>query len=124
MRLYLIGPITGKPEDNRRAFENARKTLEDNGYQVDIPHDYTNIGEDWQFCMRRSITAMLGINHKGVAHYDGVAMLMGWRRSKGAKIEHDLAEALGIPCKPWREWLNPAANAAAYADQPVAALAC
>ena len=35
----------------------------------------------------------------------GIAMLDGWEDSKGARIEHDLAEALGIPCKPWREWL-------------------
>jgi len=32
-------------------------------------------------------------------------MLDGWEKSRGARIEHDLAEALGIPCKPWREWL-------------------
>lgn len=43
---------------------------------------------------------------EGETHYDGIAMLDGWEDSKGATIEHDLAEALGIPCKPWREWLN------------------
>lgn len=35
----------------------------------------------------------------------GIAMLDGWEESKGARIEHDLAEELGIECRPWREWL-------------------
>lgn len=36
-RLYLIGPVTGKPNDNREAFEEASARLEAEGYAVDIP---------------------------------------------------------------------------------------
>ena len=35
----------------------------------------------------------------------GIAMLDGWEQSKGARIEHALASALGIECRPWRECL-------------------
>lgn len=126
-RLYLIGPVTSKPNDNRQAFEKAATRLEADGYAVDIPHAYTNLGEDWGFCMRRSITAMLTIDHNGSSLFDGVAMLDGWEESKGAKIEKQLAESLGIPCRPWREYLNPAAPtasmAATGAAQPLLALA-
>lgn len=127
-RLYLIGPVTGKPNDNRQAFEEAAAHLEADGYAVDIPHAYTNLGECWGFCMRRSITAMLAIDHKGDSLFDGVAMLDGWEKSEGAKIEKQLAEALGIPCRPWRDYLSPAKGAAALAAesalQPIFALAC
>ena len=30
----------------------------------------------------------------------------------------DIAEALGMPCRPWREWLSPAAPAATMANAP------
>lgn len=127
-RLYLIGPVTGKPNDNREAFEEASARLEVDGYAVDIPHVYTNLGEDWGFCMRRSITAMLAIDHKGDSLFDGVAMLDGWEESEGAKIEKQVAEALGIPCRPWRDYLSPAKGAVALAAesalQPIFAPAC
>lgn len=127
-RLYLIGPVTGKPNDNRKAFDDAAARLEADGYAVDIPHEYTNLGEDWGFCMRRSITAMLAIDHKGIGLFDGVAMLDGWEESKGAKIEKQVAEALNIPCRPWRDYLSPAKGAAALAAesalQPIFAPAC
>lgn len=128
MRLYIIGPVTGKQNDNRKTFDAAAARLEADGYAVDIPHEYTNLGEDWNFCMRRSITAMLSIDHKGISFYDGVAMLDGWEESKGATLEKQVAEALGIPCRPWRDYLNPANGAAALAAesalQPIFAPAC
>lgn len=127
-RLYLIGPVTGKPNDNREAFEEAAVRLEADGYIVNIPHDYVNLGEDWGFCMRRSITAMLTIDHSGASFFDGIAMLDGWKNSRGAKIEKQVAEVLGIPCRPWREYLNPAKGAGALAAesalQPIFAPAC
>ena len=38
--------------------------------------------------------------------YDAAAMLEGWEESKGARLEHDICEAIGMPCKPWWEYLN------------------
>lgn len=40
MRLYLIGAVTGKPNDNRGTFEAVRSELLRAGYQCDIPHDF------------------------------------------------------------------------------------
>lgn len=51
---------------------------------------------------------------RGAAREDGrwiyqngfaIAMLDGWEQSRGARIEHNLAKALGIECRPWMEWL-------------------
>lgn len=113
MNLYVIGAVTGIPNDNRPEFERVRWTLKgvDGIGKVGIPHDYIeDMFEDditWVGAMRISIAAMLGL-HTEYIHdfaYDGIAMLDGWENSKGAVIEHDLAEALGIPRKPWKEWL-------------------
>ena len=35
----MIGPVTGKPDLNREAFEDAKERLLDAGYDVLIPHD-------------------------------------------------------------------------------------
>ena len=127
--LYIIGPVTGKPEDNKPAFVAARRALKADSYTCAIPHDYIAEGTDWNTAMRISIAAMLSMEygHKSKPAFDGIALLDGWEESEGAKIEKQLAEALGIPCRPWREYLDPAAPAAsmaaAGAAQPLLALA-
>lgn len=103
-RLYIIGPATGYPNDNLEAFEEARDTLISCGYQVDIPHDYVNEGEDWQQCMRRSITAMLALDQNSKPVYDGVALLKDWKESRGALVEWYVASMLHIPYGTVSEW--------------------
>lgn len=127
--LYIIGPVTGVRTDNIGAFKAVRRVLKNHGYLCAIPHDYISEDTDWSTAMRISITAMLSMEHglKSNPAFDGVAMLDGWEESKGTKIEKQLAEVLGIPCRPWREYLSPAAPAAsmaaAGAAQPLLALA-
>lgn len=106
--LYIIGPVTGKPNDNKAAFAEARRALEADGYLCAIPHDYVSEGTDWSTAMRISITAMLSLEHgiRNKPAFDGVAMLDGWEQSEGARIEKQVAEALGIPCRPWREYID------------------
>ena len=117
-RLYLIGPVTGKPNDNRETFRAVRAILRKDGYECDCPHHYIEQGTEWGKAMRTSIRQMLANDGQSTSPlYDGIAMLDGWERSRGAKIEHDIAEALGMPC-PWREWLSPAAPAATMANAP------
>lgn len=99
LHLYIIGPVTGCKDDNRPAFGKASRSLADNGYFVTTPHMLINPGEKWHKAMRRSF--MFIINHA-----EGIAMLDGWENSKGATIECEFATACGIPCKPWREWLD------------------
>lgn len=106
--LYIIGPVAGKPNDNKEAFVSARRALKADGFACAIPHDYIDGGTDWNTAMRISITAMLSMEygHKSKPSFDGIALLDGWEESEGAKIEKQLAEALGIPCRPWRDYLN------------------
>lgn len=111
MRLYLIGAVTGKPNDNRGTFEAVRSELLRAGYQCDIPHDFIEKGEARSTAMLISINNMTRYSHSFLrrgfhSDYDAVAMLEGWEESKGARLEHDICEAIGMPCKPWREYLN------------------
>lgn len=105
--LYLIGGITGYPNDNREEFERVARELERAGYYVDIPHFFVYAGTEWSKAMRMSICQMLATRIiDDDPCYSGVAMLDNWKESKGATIEHDLCEAIGMPVKPWREWLE------------------
>lgn len=107
MNLYVIGPVTGIDDDNRLEFERVDKKLKEAGHFADIPHRWVFPGSHWDTAMAESIRRMMTMwgNAMQLDEPFGIAMLDGWEQSKGATIEHDLAVALGIPCKPWREWL-------------------
>lgn len=104
--LYIIGPVTGKPDDNLDAFIDARRKLESAGYLADYPHRWVGKNATWEHAMSLSIQRMMTVCDHWKSIGCGVAMLPGWEDSNGAKIEHDLAEALGIPCKTVEEWLK------------------
>lgn len=111
MNIYVIGPVTGKPNDNREEFERVREELRASPFNnaVMIPHDFVDSDSTWSQAMCLSIREIVrwwgfqlfGDDSRGF----GIAMLDGWEESRGARIEHDLACALGIECRPWREWL-------------------
>lgn len=87
-RLYLCGPVTGVPDLNRPAFDEAAETLREAGYAVLVPHDAVPAHARWQDAMRICIAAMLGC--------DGVALIDGWERSRGAAVEIDIARKVGM----------------------------
>ena len=103
MRLYVIGPVTGREGDNREAFEEARRELEAAGFKAVIPHDVVDAGGDWQLAMRQSIREMLRVR-AGRPVYDGVAELPGPFGPRGARCERGVCGQLGIPHKTVGEW--------------------
>ena len=111
-RLYISGPVTGKPGDNRKAFEEARRELR-HEYIVDIPHDCVDAGAMHEEAMTTLIHQLTSKRYsyyqeKRVNLYDGVALLPGWEQSEGAKLEKAVAEACGIKVKTVDEWLEEA----------------
>lgn len=124
-RLYISGPVTGIPEDNRPAFEAAQKELEAFGYMADIPHDSIDPGTPHEEAMRISIGCLVSGYYASrvlaatgkeprstrpvhMPLHKGVALLDGWEQSEGARLEKQVAEACGIPCKTVDEWLEEA----------------
>ncbi|MEC4272938.1 DUF4406 domain-containing protein [Adlercreutzia sp. R25] len=101
-RLYISGPVTGIENDNRAAFEEAKRRLSAKHPEVNIPHHFIASGTPYPKAMRISLSRVTS----GV--YYGVALLAGWENSNGALLEKQVAEACGIPCKTVDEWLEEA----------------
>lgn len=99
MKLYIAGPMTGLPEFNRPAFFTAAEQLEAAGYDVVNPaRREVDPAKTWADYMRDGIRDVLEV--------DGVALLPGWRDSRGAQLEVHVAEALGLHCATVRVWLG------------------
>lgn len=86
LTVYIAGPMTGLPEFNRPAFLAAEKAIAKEGFHVLNPaHNKSN---DWNGYMRLALNQLVDA--------DIVFFLRGWRNSKGASLEHKIAEELGI----------------------------
>ena len=89
-RIYICGPMTGLPEFNYPAFNAEAKRLRELGYHVENPAENEHPADQtWAGYMRAALRQMLTC--------DAVAVLDGWASSKDAKLELDVAEAVGIP---------------------------
>ena len=98
--LYIAGPMRGYEDFNFPAFDAARDALTAQGIEVispadmdrehgiDIKGDYPD-GEELRKIISRDIDAVM---HRAT----GIALLPGYERSKGAKLELALAEFLGL----------------------------
>jgi hypothetical protein len=88
MIIYISGPMTGYPEFNYPAFQNAAQQLRELGYIVTSPHEIEPLEQNWEGFMRADIKALMDC-HK-------VVTLNGWEKSRGARIEVNLAKELGM----------------------------
>jgi len=87
MRVYLAGPMTGLPDYNYPAFRAAAKRLRAAGYTVANPADNPKpVCDTWLGYMRMGI--------KQLVQCDAIVLLPGWRNSRGASIEFELARGL------------------------------
>ena len=104
MRLYIAGPMTGLPHFNYPAFRAAEAELRAVGYgvlnPVDAEQHNPTPGESqaWDWYMRHAL--------RMVTEADGVALLDGWWRSRGASLEVHVARALELPTEPVEHWLS------------------
>lgn len=111
MKIYLAGPMRGIPEFNFPAFDAAAKKLRDEGHEVFSPadNDRANMGGDFskdyptgcedQLAKKTGFTIReaLGQDLAWIcAEAEGIAMLPGWKNSRGARAEHATALALGL----------------------------
>ena len=98
MKVYISGAISNQPNP-RPAFDSAASALRAAGFDVVNPYDldHSKHGRAWADFMRVDIKALMDC--------DAVAMLPGWRGSKGASIECSLAQDLGMVLKPLADFL-------------------
>lgn len=97
--VYIAGPMTGLPEFNYPAFVKAEHGLADAGYDVENPaNNLAPENPTWANYMRVTIPQMLKCR--------GIALLPGWEESRGAKLEVQIALALGdFVVEPLEKWL-------------------
>ena len=111
MRLYLGGPMRGIPEFNFPAFHKAAHALRNQGHIVfspaekDIERHGTDISKGNEHGDEGVAMVEHGFNLRVALledltficqHAAGIALLPGWKNSKGATAEHATAVALGL----------------------------
>jgi len=101
MTVYISGPITGLPDDNRAAFAEAEKRLRAAGYTPVNPLVICEGLTDYEACMRRDLAAL--------STCDAIVTLPRYTHSQGVKREHAKADELGIPLVSidWLETVTP-----------------
>lgn len=108
MRIYIAGPMSGLPDFNYPAFDQAEGALLDTGYDAVSPavsahrstSDSSALAEGLRYedVLARSLQKLLSA--------DAVALLEGWEESHGARIEVSLAHLRGIPSAPVEHWVS------------------
>lgn len=110
MRVYIAGPMTGIPLFNFPAFDAARDRWKEAGHDVISPADLTRsywreqFGEDFDPASTRPDIAAGGDIYReflkedvrAITECDGIALLSGWRKSKGVALELTVARGLGL----------------------------
>lgn len=88
-RVYVSGPMTGYPDHNFPAFNEATEELQSLGFEVENPAENGVIpGWSWSDYLRYDLGAML--------RCDGILLLDGWEASDGANLEVSVALPLGF----------------------------
>lgn len=97
MRVYVAGPMSGKPQLNFPAFDEVAAKIRSLGYVPINPADFDRVmwpegvpdAEDY-YARQLKIDLLL------VETCDAIVMLPGWESSKGARLEHAWAQALKL----------------------------
>lgn len=115
MKLYIAGPMSGKPAYNFAAFRAAASQLRREGHTVVSPHELTegvwreqhgrefdpeNDRCDWGDAI---LCEMMKRDLGAVCDADAIVLLDGWRQSKGATSELALATNLGKVVFVWSQ---------------------
>lgn len=87
MIIYLSGPMSNLPDLNFPAFNEAAAQLRSKGYEVISPAEVEQPDKVWSACMRNDIPELMKA--------DTLALLLGWEKSDGARIEIINAVLLG-----------------------------
>lgn len=88
LMIYIAGPVTGCHDNNRAAFTAAADRLRQQGYSVFNPTASNMEG--------RPLREIMAYLLPQLCQCDAIAMLPGWWRSGGARIEWALARYLGL----------------------------
>lgn len=93
MRVYIAGPIHGRPEHNAPVFEEAAIALYRAGHEPVSPLELHGAPEERDAKTRGEI---MHTDIRALLECDGVLMLDDWTRSRGARLEREVAIQCGL----------------------------
>lgn len=85
--VYVAGPMSNLPDLNYPAFNEVAKQLRELGYHVENPAENPE-RDSWEGYMRMALAQLV--------RCDEIHMLRGWSQSRGACLEHQVAQQLGL----------------------------
>lgn len=87
-RIYVAGPMSGYFKYNYPAFDAEKLRLESLDFEVESPADMglEDASYSWEDCIKAAIAKMMTCQ--------GVSLLEGWEKSRGAVIEKQLADSI------------------------------
>lgn len=100
MRVYIAGPMTGLPDNNRAAFAYAWNRLMEAGFDAVSPH-FMESAIEVETKARMGTAAVyrhvLPVDIFALSSVDAVLALPGWEQSRGAKFEKHFADLIEVP---------------------------
>lgn len=95
-RIYIAGPMTGKPDLNRVEFDKAEDFIDESSECDSISFNPHQIGRMLGWDEQTPIKAIASTLLPDLASCDAIYMLRGWQDSKGATAEHAVAKWIGL----------------------------
>ena len=104
MKIYIAGPMTGVEDFNFPLFFETEEKLKELGYETLNPA--TNDGASLEVAIQNAISASangatwssyMRLDLSNLCLSDAVCVLPNWKSSKGASLEVQVAQALGLP---------------------------
>ena len=108
MRLYICGGMRGYPLFNFPAFDDAERRLIGLGYEVFNPAraDRDEDGFDPAKDKPRTLREYMKRDIPAILDCQGLALLDGWEKSEGARIEVEFAKKFDIVCREVAWWVE------------------
>lgn len=94
MKVYLSGPMTGFEEFNYPAFHAHAEALRARGHEVVSPAEQDLVSglnpevAEWHEFIRWDLKVLVDC--------EAIVLMDGWHKSRGARLEHHVADALGM----------------------------
>lgn len=108
MTTFISGPMSGYEDFNYPLFHEVGRYLKEKrepffspahhsaGHELEPPEP--DEAMSWEYYMKKSLRMLLGS--------DRILMLPGWKESRGASLERELAIVLKISVEYWKENRN------------------
>jgi hypothetical protein len=109
MKVYIAGPMRGKPYYNFKAFDHAKLFLSRKGHRPFSPADWdrgrgldpfslpeSHNWDEFPSNLRFTLEEAIKRDIEALLDCEAIYMLLGWEYSVGARAEHAIALWMGI----------------------------